>query len=263
MIERRITFILPKDGFVSWKVNRLKTLGSMFRSVILLVNHTRDARANAEQTLQVMALGGREHDLCQLHIEGTDAELACMVMTDFIADQFTLVNTAHKSNVKTNIELIKQLPTFDLPFELNFTFKYLSHPNTKNDVLAHASRMLSPDSVVKMFDALYQRETTSSTAIGHGIALPHVMNDNVDTPSMVVIQLAEEIDWQSKMGNVQFVIALALPKPPERNMIMAFTHLTKSLLHQEYCQVLTSSREPEAVKAILIHRLAQAFPSNS
>ncbi len=259
MIERRITFILPKDGFVSWKVNRLKTLGSMFRSVILLVNHTREVRANAEQTLQVMALGGKEHDLCQLHIEGTDAELACMVLTDFIAEQFTLVNTAHKSNAKTNIELIKQLPTFDLPFELNFSFKRLSQPTTKHDVLAHASRMLSPDSVVNMFDALYQRETTSSTAIGNGIALPHIMNDSVATPSLAVIQLTDDIDWQSNMGKVRFIVTLALPKPPERDMILAFTHLTKSLLNDQYCQILTSSREPEAIKAILIHQLAKAF----
>jgi len=182
-----------------------------------------------------------------------------MVMTDFVAEQFTLVNTAHKSNVKTNIALLKQLPTFQLPYTLNFEFKRTILPKEKSDILALISRMLAPQSVVSMYDALLEREAVSSTAIGNQIALPHVVSSLVDTPSLAVIQLPSPLDWQSKLGEVTMVIALALPKPIERPMLQSFTCLTKSLLNPEQCQLLTSSREPEAIKALLIHRLAQPF----
>ncbi|MGR5488675.1 PTS nitrogen regulatory IIA subunit, partial [Vibrio alfacsensis] len=73
MIERRITFVLPEDGFSGWKINRLKTLSNMFRSVVILRNLTCWDSANIEHPLRILSLAGKQDDLCQLHIEGSDA----------------------------------------------------------------------------------------------------------------------------------------------------------------------------------------------
>ncbi len=115
MIERRITFVLPEDGFSGWKIHRLKTLSAMFRSVVILRNLTCWDSANVEQPLRILSLAGKQDDLCQLHIEGSDAELACMVLMDFIAEHFMLVNTAHRSNKHANTSLLTGLNTFRLP----------------------------------------------------------------------------------------------------------------------------------------------------
>lgn len=257
MIERRITFVLPEDGFSGWKINRLKTLGALFRSVVILRNLTGWQSANIEHPLKVMSLAGKQDDLCQLHIEGSDAELACMVLMDFVAEHFMLVNTAHRSNKRANLSLLKGLSTFQLPFALHYQFAQMQ-ARDKADVLTKIAQLTCPQYSIEIEQGLLTREACSSTATGQLIALPHLLSDSVETASMTVIKLPEPIDWQApKLGPVSLIIALILPSPPERSLLLSFTHLTKSLLDEEFCRLLTSSREPEALKAILIHQLVK------
>ncbi|MDA0118961.1 PTS sugar transporter subunit IIA [Vibrio sp. T11.5] len=258
MIERRITFVLPEDGFASWKINRLKALSGMFRSVVVLLNVTKWERANIEHPLQIMSLGSQEFDLCQIHIEGSDAELACMVFTNFISDQFTLVNTAHKSNQLTNIALLSNLPTFHLDFPLSYLHHH-SEIDTKSAAFRLATKCITSSNPALICEQFAQREQTSSTAIGHGIALPHIMSEAIDIPSISIVSLTEELDWNSPVqGGVSMIIAIALPHNASRDVLLAFTRLTRSLLDPDYCQLLRTSHEPQALKALLTHKLAQA-----
>jgi PTS system nitrogen regulatory IIA component len=110
-------------------------------------------------------------------------------------------------------------------------------------------------------EAMLEREAVSSTAIGHQIALPHVIQEELRQPSIVVLRLNKPIDWQSRMGDVQLIIALLLPAPPGMNMIKAFTGISRTLLNPVYCHLLTSTAEPEAIKAILLHMMSRACPS--
>ena len=122
-IERCITFIIGKERVAVWKINRLKKLTSFFRSVIIWQNITTAKTISAEHPLRVMSIGCKENDLCQLWIEGSDAELACMVLTDFIADQFEIVNTSHKRRVKQTNSVIENHLTFRLPFSIDYHFE--------------------------------------------------------------------------------------------------------------------------------------------
>ncbi|MCY9869473.1 PTS sugar transporter subunit IIA [Vibrio barjaei] len=257
MIERRITFVLPEDGFSGWKINRLKTLSNMFRSVVILRNLTCWDSANIEHPLRILSLAGKQDDLCQLHIEGSDAELACMVLMDFIAEHFMLVNTAHRSNKHANLSLLRGLSTFRLPFEIDYHFARDSS-NDKTAILEQVAQLTTQVNTTEMTQNLLKREQYSSTATGKMIALPHILTSDVDKASLAVIKCEKPVDWQApKLGPVTLVIALILPSPPERSLLVSFTHLTKSLLDEEFCHLLTTSREPEAIKAILIHQLVK------
>lgn len=263
MIERRITFVLPEDGFSGWKVNRLKTLSGMFRSVVILHNLTCWDSANIEHALKIFALAGKQDDLCQLHIEGSDAELACMVLMDFVAEHFMLVNTAHRSNKRANLSLLKALSTFQLPFELDYHFARVED-SEKAQVLAKIANLASQEHSDKLEQDFLNRELHSSTATGKMIALPHIITPLIETATLVVIKSAEPMDWQSpKLGPVSLVISLILPSPPNRPLLVSFTHLTKSLLDEEFCHLLTTSREPEAIRAILTHQLVKGQRAQS
>ncbi|MFA0440432.1 PTS sugar transporter subunit IIA [Vibrio sp. 10N.286.49.B1] len=257
MIERRITFALPEDGFSGWKINRLKTLSAMFRSVVIVHNLTCWDNANIEHPLHILSLAGKQDDLCQLHIEGSDAELACMVLTDFIAEHFMLVNTAHRSNKKANLPLLKALTTFQLPFPIDFHFAH-NESQDKSIILEQIAQLTSIQHHREIMLGLRDRERHSSTAIGHSIALPHLISNKIETASLTVIQSPQPVDWQSiKLGPVKLIITLVLPSPPQRALLVSFTHLTKALLDDDFCSLLTTSREPEAIKAILIHQLVK------
>lgn len=257
-IERRITFVIGSDGFAAWKLNRLKTLAGYFRSVIILQNITTREATNAEHTLKVMSLGCKKDDLCQLWIEGSDAELACMVLTDFIADQFEIINTSHKRSEDYSNSIIEHHPTFHLPFSMDYSFEDITlHSGINKTVLiSKLSTTLNRKMAQAVYEAMLQREDVSSTAIGNNIAIPHVMLEGIEKPSLAVFRLNEPLEWQSKLGPVSMIIAMLIPAPPTMDIIKSFTQISRAMLDPDYCHLLTSTAEPEAIKAILLHTMA-------
>lgn len=258
-LERRITFIIGNEGFSGWKINRLKTLTGFFRSIIILQNITTGKSTDTTNTLKIMSLGCKKNEMCQLWIEGADAELTCMVLTDFINDQFDLVNTSHKRSEDYSNSLIASHLTFQLPFTINYHFESLTDCSgiDKEGILLKLSNIFSHSQAPSLLQALLKREAVSSTGIGNNIALPHIMMPGIDLPSVAVIRLSKPLNWGSNLGDVSHIIALLLPQPPVKNVVVAFTQLSRSLLNPFYCNLLTSSHEPEAIKAILLHIMAQ------
>jgi len=262
-IERRITFVIGQGGFASWKLNRLKTLSGFFRSVVILQNITTGEKANTEHVLKVISLGIQQNALCQLRIEGSDAELACMVLTDFVADQFEIVNTAHKRNPTHCDLMIEQHPAFHLPCHVEYVFESISVnvEVSKEDMLSKLSRIVSVTHQETINDALLKREAVSSTYIGHRIALPHIMIKEINLPTLVVFKLDKAINWGQSEHEVSLIIALFIPAPPTIEVVKVCTKTTRSLLNSNNCHLLTSSTQPEAIKAILFHFMARDMPS--
>lgn len=258
-IERRITFIIGHEGLASWKLNRLKTLTSFFRSVVILQNITIAKAANTEYTLKVISLGCKENDLCQLWIEGSDAELACMVFTDFIAEQFEIVNTFIKHKEPNSKSIIDNHPTFHLPFSINYNFEAIQvHSGIeKNRLISKISATLNQTVEQDIFEAMLKREEISSTGIGNSIAIPHIMIESIKKPAMVVLHLNKPINWNSNLGEINLIIAMLIPAPPTLEMLQAFTKIARALLNPINCNFLTSTVEPEAIKAILFHIMAR------
>lgn len=262
-IERRITFIIGTEGFAIWKLNRLKTLSSYFRSVVILKNISNGQSANAEYTLQVISVGSQCNQLCQLWIEGSDAELACMVLTDFIADQFEIVNTSHKKTEELSYSVIDKHPTFSLPFTITYGYKEIPYSTSmeKYALMSKLCSMLNTRYAQPLFESMVKREAISSTCIGNGIALPHIMVESLNQPSLAVIKLNTPVDWYSERGSINTVIGLAIPTQANISIIKACTQLTRQLLREEFCYLLTSTTEPEALKAILLHTMAKSSGS--
>lgn len=270
MIERRITFIIGDEGIPAWKLNQLKTLAGYFRSVVVMLDVTYLRRANVEQTVRIMSLGCMPGDLCQLLIEGSDAELACMVLTDFLAEQFTLVKTSGKKKNRNACSVDSDdegNSTFYLPFEMKFTSQVLGEglanedkaSQAKEKLLARLCRMLNPEKSAVLLKLMLKREQVSSTAMGNGIALPHIMSAEIQQPAMAVIQMPRPIEWGSNRGPVTRLIAMTLPAPAQRPQTQAFVHFSQALLEPEYCHLLTGNNEPEALKAIILHTLSRPF----
>ncbi|WED24259.1 PTS sugar transporter subunit IIA [Vibrio sp. JC009] len=259
-IERRITFVIGSDGFAGWKVNRLKALSGYFRSVVILKNITKGKWVNAGHTLKVLSLGSKDKDLCQLWIEGSDAELACMVLTDFIAAEFDIISTSHSSSAKYSNNIIDQHPAFRLDFGVSYNYLEVAD-NTelnKNALLLQLASLADGKASDQIFQSMLKREEISSTGIGHEIALPHVMLAEIDHPLISVVRLPQAVDWHSKRGPVSLIIGFCIPAPPEMPVIKSFTQLSRTLLNEGFCQLLTSTPEPETLKAILLHIMSHS-----
>ncbi|KLV09612.1 hypothetical protein ABT56_00570 [Photobacterium aquae] len=266
-IERRITFFLGEEGIPAWMLNRLKTLAHYFKAVVVMRNISRLNIANAEQPMQMMSLGSRPGDLCQLLIEGTDAELACMTLTNFIAEHCRLINSSYRQQPH------RPTPTTPLPFP--FSLHHLAPCTDKNAQLQAISRLViiaekeqqdappHPDDIAtatrQLFEQLTARESVSSTAMGNGIALPHVLSPLVSQPHISVTALDTPLDWGSQRGPVHRIVGLVLPAPPQRPHLEAFSSFSQQLLVTKYCQALGDNTHPDVLEAIIVHALAAPF----
>lgn len=257
-IERRITFIIGTEGFASWKLNRLNTLSGYFRSVVILKNISTGKSCNVNHTLQVLSLGSKNNHLCQLWIEGSDAELACMILTDFIADEFEIVNTSHRRATQHSYSVIDNHATFQLDFPLSYHYAEMAQDPApaKHAVLSKISSMLDQTNAQLIFEAMLTREGISSTCVGQGIALPHIMTAHAKQASVAVIHSKTDIDWHSARGDVNIVIAMMLPDPAPMPLIKAFTQLSRALIDDQFCNLVATTVEPEALKAFLLHKMA-------
>ncbi|MDE1249760.1 PTS sugar transporter subunit IIA [Vibrio aestuarianus] len=252
MITTRINFVLKPNGLVGWQLNELKTLSHHFRSVVVVFNLTRDKKALLTHTLQVLSMGSNPGDLCQIAIEGLDAELACMVITEYLRDHSLLISTSHKQNRHAE-HIFNTHSAFKLPFSLKWHYSNSLSCPTKQTALYEISQQLVPHNPIDILQALEQRETVSSTLIGSGIALPHIMHPSITHPILAVHVVDNELNWSATLSPVSMIITLLLPSACDKTVLKPITKLTRWLLDQDHRQLLIDAQREETIKAILLH----------
>ena len=74
------------------------------------------------------------------------------------------------------------------------------------------ARTAAPDLVRVIGAGLHERERAASTAIGHGVAIPHARIDGIDQSRCAFLRLAAPVDFGAADGEpVDLVLALAEP----------------------------------------------------
>ncbi len=79
---------------------------------------------------------------------------------------------------------------------------------------AGASRLAlsSPALIHTICASLREREQLASTAIGHGVAVPHARIDGIDASRAAFLRLAQPVDFNAADGEpVDLVLVLAVP----------------------------------------------------
>src|SRR6478672_8890493 len=91
----------------------------------------------------------------------------------------------------------------------------LVEPADRERVLDAAARLLagaSPDATATIADSLRQRERLGSTAIGHGVAIPHGRNGVFDRTRAAFLRVQPAVDFAAADGQpVDLVLAMSVP----------------------------------------------------
>src|SRR5699024_2982442 len=95
-------------------------------------------------------------------------------------------------------------------FTRNLFFKGLKMKN-KNEVLEYVTRKMEHINYIdkKTKKAIFERESVATTELGRLIAIPHPLNNNMDTPIVAVCTLEKPILWTEQM--VQVILILSIP----------------------------------------------------
>jgi fructose-specific PTS system IIA-like component len=116
----------------------------------------------------------------------------------------------------------------------------------------------TPD-VQALEDAIWAREETYSTGLGHGFAIPHCKSAAVTNPTLAVLKLNTPISWGSLDDQpVHTVLLLAIPAAASANTdhMKIFAKLARKLMHEDFREQLQTATSGPQVASLLREHLS-------
>jgi len=109
------------------------------------------------------------------------------------------------------------------------------------------------DNRARFEQALWKREDDVATDIGFGLAIPHCQSEAVRTPTIVVLRLAQPVDWLSKEGlPVDLIVSLAIPAGDRvSQQLSLLPKLSRKLIHEDFRESLRQAQDPGEVVSLI------------
>lgn len=117
------------------------------------------------------------------------------------------------------------------------------------DALASAGKVIDAEALRQ---AVWTREQTRTTGIGHGLAIPHGKSAGVTDLAMAIGKPAEPMDFDSIDGQpVRLIVLLA--SPPERtgDHIQALARISRLMTMEDFREQIYAAETPEAIYELL------------
>jgi PTS system nitrogen regulatory IIA component len=127
--------------------------------------------------------------------------------------------------------------------------------DSKDALLAAAADHLGrttgvPSEVI--LKALSDREALGSTAINHGVAVPHAGMDDLPRPAAVFFRLAHPIEFDAPDNNpVDLVFVAIWPSDQRSGLLATLGSLCRNLREPPVRQALRTASSPKEVRALL------------
>lgn len=102
----------------------------------------------------------------------------------------------------------------------------------------------------KYMEDVFEREASSSTAIGYGTATPHAKSAAVNVPSLAFIRLAEPVMWDEEKVSLVFQIAVPSPGQGDRHLEI-LAKLFRNLVYDEFRAKLENAQNQEEIIDLL------------
>ncbi len=124
------------------------------------------------------------------------------------------------------------------------------------DLLVETTNMSAGD---KLREAVWERELTRTTGIGHGIAIPHGKIKECHQPCMVMGKTADPIDFGAIDGKpVSLIILLVSPADQIGPHIQALAQISRMLTDQDFRLSLQQSSSASQVYELITAQEAKA-----
>jgi len=133
---------------------------------------------------------------------------------------------------------------------------------TKNDAIGELVTMLAANGAVtdakKVLEAVLDRESTRTTGIGQGLAIPHGKTTGTPDLVMAIGKPAQPIDFQSIDGRPVTIIWL-LSSPPEKTgpHIHALARISRLMTIDKFRQALNAAQTADEMFQIITQQEAQ------
>lgn len=132
---------------------------------------------------------------------------------------------------------------------------------TKNDAIAELVNLLAANNEItdgkKVLDAVLDRESTRTTGIGNGLAIPHGKCPGTTQLAMAIGRPAKPIDFQSIDGKPVNLIWL-LTSPPDKTgpHIHALARISRLMTIDKFRHALLSAMSSDDMFQIIVQQEA-------
>ncbi|MFC7300672.1 PTS sugar transporter subunit IIA [Cognatiluteimonas weifangensis] len=132
----------------------------------------------------------------------------------------------------------------------------LADPVDREQVLDAAARLLAgaaPALAATIGACLRQRERLGSTAIGHGVAIPHGRSDAFEEVRAAFLRLRQPVDFGAGDGvPVDLVFAMAVPEHFTQQHLQLLSELAERFADPGFRSALRQAPDAGALRAILL-----------
>ena len=122
----------------------------------------------------------------------------------------------------------------------------------RDSTLIAASRLLAcrEAGADSLFLSLRERENVGSTAIGHGIAIPHGRSETLQEPRGALLRLQQPVDFSGDEP-VDLVFAMAVPAHYTHQHLMLLSELAEIFSDPDIRQALRVAPDAQTLKHII------------
>ncbi|NUS37461.1 MAG: PTS sugar transporter subunit IIA [Lysobacter sp.] len=132
----------------------------------------------------------------------------------------------------------------------------LVEPVDRERVLDAAARLLAgetPDATGAIAESLRQRERLGSTAIGHGVAIPHGRTDAFADARAAFLRLAPGVDFEAGDGRpVDLVFAMAVPAHFTQQHLQLLSELAERFGDAGFRAALRDAADADILRGLLL-----------
>lgn len=132
----------------------------------------------------------------------------------------------------------------------------LTEPGNRQHVLDAAARLLAdsaPALAKSIGQALHERESVASTAIGHGVAIPHARTKAHDAVRGAFLRLAYPVDFGAGDDMpVDLVFAMSVPEHSTQLHLQTLSELAEYFTNPEFRDALRGARDLPALRQVLL-----------
>ena len=102
--------------------------------------------------------------------------------------------------------------------------------------------------VQSLKDAVWTREQTRTTGIGHGLAIPHRKRVSLKRQALAIGRPSEPIDFEAIDAQpVQLVVLLASPPDQTKDHIEALAHISRMISDTNFREQIYNANSPEEI----------------
>jgi fructose-specific phosphotransferase system IIA component len=117
------------------------------------------------------------------------------------------------------------------------------------DLLASTGRVKSP---AALKDAVWTREQTRTTGIGHGLAIPHGKSPGVDSLVIAVGKPAAPMDFGAIDAKpVRLIVLLSSPPEKSPDHIQALAQISRMMMNDDFRQKIYAANTPAEIYELI------------